>query len=109
MQPNTTVDESTLDLDALKKKHKVVKKLTVVAKDGSKHEFVVVRPTLQHFDMITKNIQDSKPHKVREILRNSCVIAGDKNVLDTDDDVRSNVFERISEMYEKLEVEEKEL
>lgn len=106
---NTLVQLSEHPIDEWKEKHKVVKLITVAKKDGSKHQFVIGRPTLSMMDMIGKYVNDQKPHKMREVLRNSCVLAGDKSLIDTDDDIRNTVFERITELFEKLETEEKEL
>lgn len=106
---NTVLQLSELPIDEWKAKHKVVKLITVKAKNGSKHQFVIGRPTISMMDMLSKYINEQKPHKMREVLRNSCVLAGDKQMLDDDDDIRNSVFDRITELFEKLEIEEKEL
>lgn len=106
---NTVLQLSELPIDEWKAKHKVVKLITVKAKNGSKHQFVIGRPTISMMDMLSKYINEQKPHKMREVLRNSCVLAGDKQMLDEDDDIRNSVFDRITELFEKLEIEEKEL
>lgn len=106
---NSVLQLSELPIEDWKAKHKVVKLITVKAKNGTKHQFVIGRPTLAMMDMLSKYINEQKPHKMREVLRNSCVLAGDKQLLDDDDDMRNSIFDRITELFEKLEVEEKEL
>ncbi len=89
--------------------HKKVKLITVSASDGARHQFIVARPTLSQMDMIQKYIKDEKPVKYREAMKANCVKAGDTSLIDGDDDIRNAVFEKIVDLYEKLEVEEKEL
>lgn len=99
-----------LEIEKWKSKHKRVKQIVVNDRDGNKHDFIVGRPTLSHIDMIASYLNDNKFADYRKVMRNSCVLAGDKTVLDNDDDVRTAVFTSISDMMnEKLEKTEKEL
>lgn len=99
-----------LEIENWKKKHKRVKQIVVEDREGKKHDFIIGRPTLSHIDMIASYLNDNKFAEYRKVMRNSCVLAGDKTVLDNDDDVRTAVFTSISDMMnEKLEKTEKEL
>ena len=103
-------DVTELEIEKWKSKHKKIKEVSVEDKNGDKHQFIVGRPTLSHIDMIATYLNDNKFAEYRKVMRNSCVLAGDKTVLDNDDDVRTAVFTSISDMMnEKLEKTEKEL
>lgn len=97
-------------IDEWKEKYGRVKIISVADSKGDKHDFIIVRPTQTIMDSLLKGVQDSKMHKTREIFRNSCVMAGDKEVFDKDIDVRNKVIEKIMDLFDNnLEVEEKEL
>jgi hypothetical protein len=106
----TVVNTDEFPIDQWKEKHKRVKLITVTARDGFTHQFIIGRPTQSMMDSMTKNILDVKPAKNRDVFRNSCVLAGDKNLFDQDMDVQNKVIEKIMDLFDNsLEVEEKEL
>lgn len=109
-EPKFKINLTDHNIDELKAKHKKVKLIAVHTRDGQRHEFLIVRPNQSITDALTKNVMSEKPHKNREIFRNSCIIDGDKDVFDTDMDVQNKVIEKIMDLFDSnLEVDEKEL
>lgn len=105
-----SINTDELPIDDWKKKFKKVKLIAVHTKDGQRHEFVIARPTQSIMDALMRGVNDNKMHKNREVFRNSCVLAGDKEVFDSDMDVQNKIIEKIMDLFDNnLEVEEKEL
>lgn len=96
------------DISGFKKHHGVVKQITVKTASGQE-QFIIGRPTRNQLDAVAKYSQDGKLNKVRELLQNSCVCAGNIKALENDINLQNTVIDKITEMLEKLEVEEKEL
>lgn len=105
MQAVNKVDDA--QKDSWKEKHGKVKQITVKTPKGDV-DFIIGRPTTATLDAVAKYQSQEKPHKVREVLQGSCVLAGDQSALD-DVNVRNTVFGKITDMLEQLEVSEKEL
>lgn len=101
-------DVTAEQIESWKKKHQTVKKITVTLKNKTEEEFIIGKPTRSVLDSISSYTNDNKPHKVREVLENSCVLAGNTDAFE-DPNVMNTVFGKVTEMLEKLQVEEKEL
>ena len=94
-----------------KDKHGVVREINVVKKDGKKIPFIIGKPTRPILDAYSKYSEDNNQTKAREVMQNSCVLAGDIDVLNDpkEVDVQNSVFTSISDLFDKLTVEVKEL
>lgn len=103
------IEANATNINDWKTKHKTVKVITVISKLNGKLPFIIGKPTAQVLDAIAKYDTEGKPHKVNEVLINSCVLAGDKHLFNEDVDLKNAVLLRVTDMLERLEVEEKEL
>lgn len=97
------------DLTAWKESNpnRKIKEVSLRSKTGFV-DFIVCAPDRNVLDAIAKYTNDNKPNKVREVLINSCVLAGDKKVLN-DVDVEATMLEKITDLLDKVESKEKEL
>lgn len=103
------VEKHKAEIAEWKDEHKTVKLITVKSKYNGKVEFIIAKPTNLMLDAIAKYHEDGKPHKVTEVLINSCIKAGPKELFSDDVDLKTAVLGRVGELLERLEVEEKEL
>lgn len=102
-------EENATSIPDWKAKHKTVKGITVKSKLNGNLPFIIGKPTAQMLDAIAKYDNEGKPHKVNEVLINSCVLAGRKDLFNDDVDLKNAVLLKVTDMLERLEVEEKEL
>lgn len=104
------LDENIANIDSWKEKHKRVKVITVKSKLLKRDvPFIIGKPTTQVLDAVAKYDHDGKTKKVEEVLIGSCVLAGEVALFNEDLDVKNAVMEKVNELFDKLEVEEKEL
>lgn len=94
-----------------KEKHGVVRQISVIKKDGSKLEFIIGKPTRPILDAYAKYSEENNQSKCREVMQNNCVLAGDDEALNDpkEVDLQNTVFNEISNLFDKLQTEVKEL
>lgn len=106
----TITEENAAAIPGWKDKHKQLKAVAFFSKVHSKWcPFIVAKPTATVMDAIAKYSSQDKTEKIDEVLRESCVKAGDKSLFESDVDLKSSVFKKITSMLEDLQEEEKEL
>lgn len=103
------VEKHKADIENWKQTHKTVKLIKVKSKYNGDVAFIIGKPTATMLDAFSKYESDGKPHKVTELLIGSCVKAGPTELFSEDVDLKNAVLNRVSELLERLEVEEKEL
>lgn len=106
----TIIEENQANIDGWKERHKVVKAISVKSKLlGKDFAFIIGKPTPSVMDAVASYSANGKPEKVDEVLISSCVLAGDTKVFQVDLDVKNAVMTKLMDLFEKLQVEEKEL
>ena len=103
------VAENQANISEWKEKHKQIKSITVVSKLNGKQPFIVGKPTNQVLDAVAKYEHEGKVHKINELLVGSCVLAGNTKLFEEDVDLKNAVLNKVTDLLERLEVEEKEL
>lgn len=106
---NKIVEENQDKIQGWKEKHKVVKAITVKSKLLGLQPFIIGKPTTTIMDSVASYTAQNKPEKVDEVLINNCVLAGDTKSFANDLDVKNAVMNKLMDLFEKLQVEEKEL
>ncbi|MBL7902948.1 MAG: hypothetical protein JNK73_13205 [Bacteroidia bacterium] len=103
------VKENQAKLPDWKERHKTVKSILVMSKFNGPQPYIIGKPTAYMLDAIRKYEADGKPSKSQELLKNSCVLAGDTTLFSQDVDLENAVMNKVADLLERLEVEEKEL
>lgn len=103
------VQENIAKIDGWKERHKTVKAVTLNSKYNGRVPYIIGKPTNSMIDAVSKYSADGKPNKIEELMINSCVLAGDKDLLKEDVDLKTALLGQVSDLLEKLEVEAKEL
>ena len=103
------VQDHAANITDWKEKHKTVKIITVKSKLHGEQCYIVGKPTGNMLDAIAKYDNEGKTHKINELLINSCVLAGNKELFTDDVDLKNAVLLKVTDLLERLEVEEKEL
>ncbi|HXU27514.1 MAG TPA: hypothetical protein VN698_09805 [Bacteroidia bacterium] len=107
-----TVAEFTQDkIEEAKQKYGALKQIDVTLKDGSKESYIIAQPTRTTLDVLSKYYNDGKDHKAREVLNANCILAGNMDAINNQKDitVAETVYGKITDWFDKLQVEEKEL
>jgi hypothetical protein len=90
--------------------NKRVKSIVVSSKLlKEKFAFIIAKPTPTVMDAIAKYEHDGKVHKIEEVLIGNCVKAGPVETFTQDLDIKNAVLGKVMDLFERLEVTEKEL
>lgn len=103
------VKDNAPSIDEWKAKHRTVKVIVANSKYNGKQPYIIGKPTGIMLDAIAKYDNEGKTHKINELLINSCVLAGNKDLFADDVDLKNAVLLKVTDLLERLEVEEKEL
>lgn len=103
------IEANEQNIPAWKEKHKTIKAISVHSQVHGTCHFIIGKPTRAVLDSMTQYEADGKTKKSQEVLFNSCLLAGDKTLLPSDVDLQTAVGNKIVELFQRLEVEEKEL
>lgn len=96
-------------IEEWKADHKRVKAIVPHSRIYGKVPYIIAKPTASVMDAIAKYEHEGKMNKIEEVLINSCIKAGDVSLLREDIDLKSAILNKLFDLFERLEVEEKEL
>lgn len=106
---NDLIEANKEKKEAWKDKHKTVKAISVHSDLNGLVHFIIGKPTRSILDSMAQYESDGKTKKSQEVLFNSCILAGDNSLLPGDVDLQTAVGNKLTELFKRLEVEEKEL
>jgi hypothetical protein len=103
------VDDNQQYIPAWKEKHKVVKAISAYSDLNGLCHYIIGKPTRSILDAMAQYEADGKTKAAQEALFKSCILAGDKTLLPPDVDLQTAIGNKLSELFKRLEVSEKEL
>lgn len=104
------IEENVANIDQWKDKHKTIKAVVVTSNLLKKDfAYIIAKPTSVVMSAVQSYEHQGKLEKVDETLVKNCVKAGDVDVFTEDLDIKNAVYNKIFDLFERLEVEEKEL
>lgn len=106
---NALVEKNRAEIEAWKETHGTVKAVCFPTKKNGLQAFIIGCPTSPVIDAYKAYDHRGDTKKIDNLLINSCVLAGDKTVIDQDINLKNSTLKSIVNLLEDYQAEEKEL